>query len=297
MIKTFLSTNRTRIYWVAVLLILLSVGAGVWYKNIYTDKRRVFEAMLVNSWRTESVVKQIIQDEEGQSSTQFIRLQAGEQHIAQSLNVIEQTGGGTSAKVATESIGTPTLDFVRYRAIETNQKSMSGKDLDFSRIVGVWGKSETNEKTAGELYNQAALGIIPFGNLSAENREKLLKIAIGQDVYKVAFANVKVGSVNGRPAYEYKVKVLPQDYVILLKEYAKMVGLTQLENINPAAYENADPVEFSVVVDVRTRRITSLIYESGRQENFTAYGSNVTVAIPKDTVSVEELQSRLQQLQ
>lgn len=252
--------------------------------------------MLENSLRTSSVTKQIIQGDDSQSLDQKVRLQAGEKHVVQGLTTLSQSGQA-SATVVTESIGTPTSDFVRYRSIETNQKSADGGDLDFSNVIGVWGRSESSGDTAGELYNETTLSVIPFGNLSAENRRTLMEMINSMDVYKVEYANVRRGSVNGRPAYEYTVKVLPEAYVTLLKAYAQMVGLTQLRNINPANYQNANALEFKVTVDIRTRRLSSVSYESGRKENYIAYGTEAEVVLPKETVTVEELQSRIQEVQ
>jgi hypothetical protein len=293
---TFVRAQRARIFWVVIVLILVGIGLNAWYKSIYSDPRRVFNAMLENSLRTTSVTKQVLQEGDDQSLDQKVRLQVGEDHVAQGYTLLSQSGLA-SAKVTTESIGTPTEDYVRYRSIETEQKNQGGKDLDFSQIIGVWGKTESSESTSGELYNESVLGVIPIGNLSAENRKKLLNKAEELGVYKVEFQNVNKGSLNGRPTYEYTVKVLPEAYVSFLKTYADMVGLTHLKNVNPANYSNAEAIEFKVAVDVRTRRLANITYASGRQEKYTAYGTGVDVALPKDTVSIEELQTRLQNVE
>lgn len=296
MIKTFFRAQRTRIFWVAVLLVAIVFGLNAWYTAIYTDSRRVFDAMLENSLRTSSVTKQIVQNDEEQLLTQHVRLELGEKHRAHGHTDLSQIGLA-SAHVKTESIGTPTADYVRYLSIETDQKGASGNDLDFSKVIGVWGKTEASGTTSGELYNEIILGVIPVGNLSASDRRELLKLASDLEVYKVEYKNVRRGSVNGRPSYEYTVKVLPEEYVTLLKRYAQMVGLTHLDNVNPGSYSNSPAIEFKVVVDVNTRRLATVTYESGRQERFIGYGSQASVGVPKDAVTVEELQSRLQNIQ
>ncbi|MBA3758887.1 hypothetical protein H0X10_04665, partial [Candidatus Saccharibacteria bacterium] len=184
-----------------------------------------------------------------------------------------------------------------YKSIETDQKSASGEALDFSKVLGVWGKSEAGNETSGELYNETTLGVIPVGNLFAPDRKKLLELASSLDVYKVEYANINRTTINGRPAYEYTVKVLPSAYVTLLKAYAEAVGLTHLRNIDPANYENADSIEFKLLVDVRTRRLASIVYANGRMEKYVAYGTQATVDLPKETIPVEELQERIQQVQ
>jgi hypothetical protein len=293
---TFLRAQRTRIFWVVIVLILVGLGLNAWYKSIYSDPRRVFNAMLENSLRTTSVTKQVLQEGDDQSLDQKVRLQVGENHVAQGYTLLSQAGLA-SAKVTTESIGTPTEDYVRYRSIETDQKNEDGEELDFSEIIGVWGKTESSESTSGELYNESVLGVIPVGNLPADKRKELLNKAEELGVYKVEFQNVTRGNINGRPSYEFTVKVLPEAYVNFLKTYAEMAGLTHLENVNPANYANAEAIEFKVAVDIRTRRLASITYASGRQEKYTAYGTGVDVDMPTDTVSIEELQSRLQNVE
>jgi len=292
---TFLRAQRTRILLVVVLVVLAILGLNSWYKTIYSDPRRVFNAMLENSLRTGSITKQVVQNSEEQTLDQTVRLQLGAKHVAQGMTNLSQKGLA-SATVMTESLGTPTSDFVRYKSIDTDQKNEAGQPLDFSQILGVWGKSEVTDTTSGELYNESVLGVIPFGNLSASDRKELLNIAKELDVYKVEYETVNRGDINGRPAYEYTVKVLPEAYVTLLKEYAKRVGLTHLEDINPANYANADSIEFKVSVDVRTRRLAGITYDSGREEYYSAYGTRPNVELPTETVPIEELQSRLQQV-
>lgn len=293
---TFLRAQRTRIIWVVILLLVTFFGLSSWYRSIYSDPRRVFSAMLENSLRTDSVTKQISQGDETQTLNQIVRLQTGEQHVAQSSTELSQTGLA-NAEVTTESIGTPTADFVRYVSIATDQKSSSGSELDFSKVVGVWGRTEASGSTSGELYNESVLGVIPIGNLPAEKRKQLVALAEELDVYKVEYANVKRGKLNGRPTYQYTVKVLPAAYVSLLKTYAAMSGLTHLADINPASYENADSIEFELTVDVMTRRLASITYANGRKENYISYGTKPQVNPPTETVTVEELQSRLQDIE
>lgn len=296
MIRTLIRTNRKPITWALLLAVAFIALFAVWYKNIYSDPRSVFNAMIENSLRTSSVTKRIVQGDESQALDQKVRLQIGEMHLVQGLTELSQTGVA-SAQVTTESIGTPTSDFVRYRSINTDQKSAAGGELDFSNVIGVWGKTEAEGETTGELYNESTLGVIPIGNLSAEDRQKLMNLITATDVYKVEYANVKRVSANGRPAYEYTVKVLPVAYVTLLKNYAQMVGLTQLQDIDPARYENSNAIEFTVTVDIMTRRLATTTYQNGRQENYISYGGTTRVAVPKETIPVEELQQRIQEVQ
>ena len=296
MITTFLRAQRTRIFWVVLLLILSGVGLNSWYRSIYSDPRRVFSAMIENALQTGSVTKKVTQIDANQSLEQTVRLQTGKEHIAHGVTNISQQGAA-SATVMTESIGTPTTDYVRYRSIETDQKGVQGNDLDFSEVVGVWGETPSTGETSGDIYNETALGVIPFGNVSNDDRKRLMSMVRELDVYRVEYANVQRVDTGGRAAYEYTVKVLPQAYVAYLKEYARSVGLTHLENINPDQYANADAIEFTVRVDILSRRLVGITYQNGREERFVSYGGRVPVSKPTETISVDELQEKIQSVQ
>lgn len=296
MITTYLRAQRKMLILVGIILLAVLAALTVWYKNIYSDPRRVFDAMLENSLRTSSVTKRITQNDQNQSLEQTIRLQTGETHLVQGMTDLRQKGLA-SAKVITESVGTPTDDFVRYRSIETDQKRDDGSSLDFSKVIGIWGTTEAGGKTSGELYNETVLGVIPLGNLPEAKRQELLSLARTLDVYKVEYAKVNRTSANGRPVYEYTVKVLPEAYVAFLKAYAEAAGLTHLRNIRSSDYENATPLEFKVVVDIMSRRLHSVDFASGRTERYLGYGHQVTADKPKDAGSIEDLQNLIQQVQ
>lgn len=297
MITSFIRAQRTRIFWGVVLILVVVLGVNAWYSAIYTDPRRVFNAMIENSLTTSSVTKQITQGDDSQSLNQTTHLQVGDEHVVRGITFLSQKGLA-SAEVVTESIGTPTTDYVRYKSIDTDQKGTEGNELDFSEVVGAWGESPGAGQTTGELYNETTLGVIPFGNVhSSEQREALMRLVSDMDVYKVEYANVTEVTHNGRPVYEYTVKVLPEDYVTYLKAYASAVGLTHLQNVNPAQYANAEPIEFTVQVDVLSRRLAGIIYSNGRQEQYISYGGYVPVSKPAQTISVDELQNRIQSVQ
>jgi hypothetical protein len=293
-----ISRSGVRKVLVVVLILVVAVlgGLGAYYKNVYSDPEVVFNAMIENSLRSGSIVKHINQEDETQSVDQIMRLQQGEQHIAQGLTNLTQTGFST-AEVETESIGTPTTDYVRYRSIETDQKSQDGSDLDFSKVVGIWGVTEATESTSGELYNELALGVIPSGKLPADERAELLKIIKENNVYEVDYNNVARTTVNGRPTYEYTVKVSPEPYIGLLKEFAKAIGLTHLDEINPEDYKGAEPLEFKLSVDVLTRRVNTVTYSSGRTESYESFGGRKEVDEPTDTITINELQTLIQEVQ
>jgi len=179
------------------------------------------------------------------------------------------------------------------------QQSASGKPLDFSHVVNVWGKStpDGTNQTNGQSYNQQILGVIPFGDLPLAQRGALLKLM--QSTYSVDYSVTQKKLIGGRPVYTYRVQVMPEPYIKMLKQFATDTGLTQLETIDPAQYASASPLPLEISVDVWSRQIKTISYgTSDRQVVFSQLGKVMPpVVLPSKTVSVDELESRLQSIQ
>jgi hypothetical protein len=276
---------------------LISIGF-IGYKE-RSEPTVVFTSMLENNLRTTSVTKTVHQEGNGQSVDQAVQLLASPKHLAVGHTLLQQGSLG-STSIETESLGTPTTDYVRYVSIETDQKNTEGKELDFSAIMNLWGKSsstQTPAQTTGELYGESVLGVVPLANLSKPARERVMQTIKDSEVYVVDYESVKKSTENGRPVYTYQLKVIPEGYIKLLKQFGREVGLTQLERLDPNTYKNSTPLEFSLTVDVLSRRLSKITFQNGREENYGSYGAKNYVKLPEQTISIDELQSRIQSVQ
>jgi hypothetical protein len=280
----------------ATLLLVLTLF--VWWQFVRNDPERTFEAMLNNSLRTSSVTRTIRQQSGLQQLEQTIYFQNQPEPIANSITEIRQTGSVT-ANVVTESIGLPQTDFVRYVQIQTSQEAEGGGQLDYGDVENIWGKDEvTGESSLAELYGDSALGVIPMANLNQQQRAALLQTIEELNVYDIDYNTVEKFTENGRQYYGYTVGVNPQSYVRMLQEYARYVGLTQLEGLDTDQFSGSPVLTFNIAVDVLTQRLYTLNTAGGeRQERFGSYGVVREVEIPEETISVQELQSRVQQVQ
>lgn len=300
MVKSISAAYRaTRLLIIVAILIFLASGVTWWWSE-RTDPQRVFEAMLNNNLRTTSVTRSVLQSENGQTLDQDVRFQAAAKQVAVAETALSQSDeqGTQTARVVTENIGTPLEGYIRYTEIETVQQSVDGGDLNFEDVLNVWGKVEPQEGlTTGELYNEIALGAIPFGYINSDERKALLEFIKEENVYQIDYSSVTSSELNGREVYVYNVRINPQSYISLLKEYASAVGLTQLDEVDPAAYANSQALNLEVTVDVLTQRLASITYPNGRTETYGNYGVIKQVTIPESTISVEELQSRVQSVQ
>lgn len=279
--------------------LLLFIGAGgVWWQQVASSPERVFYTMLDNSMKTRGIGRHVVQDSGSQKLDQRTQLTTGQHAVASSLTTLSQ-GIGTAVK--TQTIGTPTDDYVRYVTIETDQIGEDGQPLDFGDVLGIWGVSDNDQlgsETRGELYGQNVLGVVPIGFVPPDTRRELIDLMREENIYSVDFSKARRELLNGRPHYTYDVEVQPENYIVMLKQFAKAVGLTQLETLDPKAFSEAEPFTFSMTVDIWSRQLAAVTYaDSARKETYSSYGQKTPVKLPEQTISVEELQSRLQSIQ
>lgn len=291
----------------AIGLAVAIVGIVVWLSNLRSNPETVFYRMVENSMRTNSVIKEITQSNDSQSLKQTIYFQTGANNFARAQAVLSQRAGSSqdnneiTTKVTTESIGTPYEDYVRYLSIETNQKTPQNKPLDFTAVIGIWGRAaDSNQditQTSGELFSQTVLGVVPTGYIEKTNRDSVLDKIRAINVYEVDFSNVERTEIDNRNVYKYRVKMQPKHYVEMLKIYAEAFGLEQLRQVDAQSFGNSPSLEFDFVVDISSGQLLQVHFlDSNRTETFSSYGAEVNVEVPDDSVPVEELQRRLQSI-
>lgn len=283
-------------------ILLFMVVGWLWWKNVSIAPKRVFDGMLENSLRTRSISKTVVQSNGEQELNQRLQIQMGEKAIARSISVLTQ-GSENSTAVTTESIGTTAEDYVRYTDIKTTQNSIDGQPLKFDKVLGIWGKSQTGADnaggtTGGQLFGEAVLGVVPIGELPHEARARVLNFIRDKNVYDIDYSKIKKEKVAGRTTYIYPVSVEPEIYVTMLKQFGKEVGLKQLEAFEPSTFRGSPLLEFEIFVDVLSKQLVGVKFPgSTRTENYGSYGVYSDVAIPNETIPVEELQTRLQSVQ
>lgn len=281
------------------IIILLIAGTLGWYRLYYTNPSEVFSRMLHNSLSTPGVTKVVSQSDTDQQLDQRAQLVTTPTQRVRSTVILRQGAGGDTL-ITTESIGTTHADYVRYADLKTNQKTAEGKDFNFAAILNIWGKADSNDTTSGgaQLYNQTVLGVVPVGNLDATLRQQLLNQIINDNVYTVNYATIKKTKQAGRPVYSYDVSVMPVAYVSMLKAYARDIGLKQLEPVDPNQYAGSAPLKFNFNIDVWSGALTQITYkDSKRTEKFSSYGVHPQIELPTKTVPIEQLQSKLQEIQ
>ena len=286
----------------SIIISVLILGGGVvlWWQFIFTDTEKTFEGMLHQTLKTTSVTRDISQEAGTQTLDQVNRLQFGQDTAIVGRTTITQTGAN-AATVVTEEIGTPELDYVRYTKIETQQRDTEPA-LNFDEVLGIWGVSEASPgqaQAAGESFSEAVLGVIPFANLPGGERRELVEFALDNNVYELDKLGITKERENGRPVYTYPVILQPEAYVGYLQRVAAAMGITQLENINPADFRGVAPIRFTVRVDMLSRQPIEIQFsnQADRQELLRDFGVIQPVNIPEDPIPAIELQQRIQAAQ
>ena len=263
--------------------------------------------MINNSLSTEGATIETSQSADQSQLKQIVQMQLGDTYKAHSLTTLTQ--GNTEVK--TEIIGTKDADYTRYRSIKTDQKNAQGKALDVSKVVNVWSKSDDSQQTdtqasGHQLLAQAVLGIglpvgsvpVPIGDVGAGNRQDLVRQIKNQNVYQTSFAakDVTKTKQDGRTVYTYKVKIQTILYVRLMKEFAKDLGLHELDSVDPNTYQTTEPLNVKLTVDPVSRQLVAIDTGQGYKQSYAGYGLSLKADVPKHAISAEELQKRLSEL-
>lgn len=294
-------------WWVYALGIVILIASGwTWWAKVHLAPSNVFWGMMENNLHTKGVTIQTNQDSQQGTVKQLVQFELGNVNKAHSFSTIVQ---GTT-KVQTEIIGTRDADYSRYKSVKTDQKNAEGKPLNTSKIVGVWAKSDDTQQSATQqsghqLFAQALIGVglplggvpVPLGDVTPKQREKLLSQIHEQGIYNASFKDVVKQRKDGRLLYTYHTKIQTILYVQLMKNFAKDLGFTELEAVDPNTYQDSATLQVDLTVDANTRQLVSVLNsESGAKQQYSAYGLPLNVSIPKNTISTAELQKRLGEL-
>ncbi len=74
-----------------------------------------------------------------------------------------------------------------------------------------------------------------------------------------------------------------------------MTGVGDPSQFNPDDYANAPKVPIEITVDLISRRVAKISYSGqNRTESYSGYNLYRQINIPEQTITIEELQKRLQ---
>ncbi|HJP96359.1 MAG TPA: hypothetical protein VJ843_03210 [Candidatus Saccharimonadales bacterium] len=299
-----LSNRRDVYYWLYIVGSLLFIFAALlWWNKASVDPASVFWGTVRNGMTTTGVTLHINEGSSSAKDSQAVQYSLGVSNKVHSTRTVVQNG----TTVKTESVGDATHTYTRYTGIQTNQKTTAGKKADFSKVLNVWAVPASDTSSA-QLLPQVALGLalplgavpMPIGYITPVQRESIVHDMQTRSLYQVSFANkaVKKETKNGRLLYTYSVTMQPELYVTIMKEFAKNVGMKDLENVDAAQYASTASVTVSLTIDAHAKQLVKVENSSqGYSESYSGYGVPVTTQLPTNALSYTELQKRLQALQ
>lgn len=275
---------------------LLGVSGWYWYQNILTNPDRILSDVLDKSLQTTSVSRIVYQENDQSSVEQSLYVSFTPETYSRSVTSLEESSSAGKSEVVTETIGRKNTDFVRYDSIEVSTRG--GGQQNFDNIVNVWGIRHNDPESgqAVSFLNDALFVAVPFGNLNASQRAELKGEIRDVNLYETL--NTQTEFINGRPVVTYTLNISPQDLVQVLAKYVEITGVGTATDLDPALYEGAPATQVELQVDMLSRHVKEINFPgSGRTESYGAYNGVRHLSLPTDTISVEELQKRLTEIE
>lgn len=272
-------------------LSIYGMGTYIWYKDTFTRADRVFYDMLATSLSTDSVVRVVDQVEGVRTINQAYYTTYTPNTVVQSRSILEQLDSNRqTSTVVTETIGDKEADYVRYTSINLPD-GQPGQD--YSSVIDQWA-IRSGEQGPPQLLNESIFTFIPMGNFNVDDRKKLLDQIKRDEVYKINSSELYYQGI--RPKMTMNLTINPKQLVTMLSEYAEMSGVGDKQMLDPAQYERSNNIGLVITIDLASRHLEKIDFpDEQRSETYQAYGLNRKVEPPKNTVSLEELQSRIAQ--
>ncbi len=280
-------------------VVVSAVTAFAWGLHQTSRPEHVFKAMLADNFATTSVTRSVDSSQEASSIQQVSQLSfKGEPRSRSVILLTQKAEGAPTTTVKTETIGTPTTDYSQYVTIDTQQKGANGKKLDYSKVEGLWGQAKAEQNAGGQYLNQAAIGLVAFGNLSPDKRSAILSKLYSKRIYQTDYSKAQSKKNDGNAVWEYQVKVNVADYVPILQEIGKLTGITSLAKLDAASYAQSPPVTITMSVAKRSHQLVKVSYPDGGQtEVYSGYNLNQAIQLPERTMPLSDLQQLVQAVQ
>lgn len=289
----YILTN-TPLVLTVVAIVIMTIVSIAWWNSIYLRPRNVFEDMLKNNLATKSITKMTNNSDGNSTLEKTDQLSFVPQVASQSVLDITQPGPAGETNVVTESIGTLQADYSKYLKIDTSEKGANGKQLDYTSVLNIWGKSSAQSGQPQNLQ-QSVLGLVPFANIRPEERQKIITMLINDQAYKVDYSKVEPKELDGYSALVFPVSIDSAKYLATLIELSKIGGYADLKGLDPAQYKDNPPIEVKMIVDKRSRKLLEVDFAgTDQKETYASYGLSMPIQVPENTIPIQELQQKIQ---
>lgn len=195
--------------------------------------------------------------------------------------------------IKTELFGTKEKNYVRYAAIAPDNATEEQRQ-QVEAVVGKWAVQPTEGSTS--FLQESVYNLIPIANLPANGRQEFIQELLDKGIYKIE-ANSIVREREGiRWIYTFNIKVEVGAYASLYQKYAERYGLGKLAILEGAEGVDAQSI-IALKVDAFSARLMEIdIKDADKTEVYSLDNAHRSLHRPEATLSVEDLQEKLQSL-
>ena len=282
-------------------VLLLAVSGYLEYTRVYLTPERRFWMAMENNLSVPSVVRTVQTGGTGNLSVEKTRLTFGAQAVQDKVSSVSLKNATADSNVTTETITTPTNQYVRYKTIRSNEKKEDGSSYDFSSVLNVWASQglATDEASADDqrlTFEQPLITLAMFGNLKPEARKQVIQELKTSGAYEVDTKTPTYSVIDGQKYIQYSVRVKTKKYVEVLQHHFTKMGYGTFPPLDSNNYTENARVNSFFAVNMRNNTLARIEF-NGQAENYSDYGVTMPVVIPKDPITVDELQTKLQNAQ
>ena len=278
--------------WLVVAALIIAIGSSYfWYTRVYMNGERRFWIAIENSLSTKSVVRTLNQGGTGNQVVQKYRLNFAPQRVIEN-NVEFTTRSATeNTRIVTEGIITPQDQFLRYTEFEDE----GGNDLD--SVLGLWAQESSNEQNAEDArinFVSEHVTLVIFGNFNPNYRNQVIKQLQDRNVYSGTLMNPFEIEKDGEKLLVYNLKLDIRAYAEILGNAFVDAGYGEFPPLEPSRYREGAQVGVEITVNKRTNKVADVVF-GGRAESYSNYGVIKDVTLPTVTISIPELQQKVQE--
>jgi len=276
-------------------MVIFLVTSYFWYTRLYMTPERRFWTALNNSMSTPSVVRTLTQGGSGNQVVQDYRFNFAPQRVVENRVIYTEKSSVTDTSVTTEGVIFPTEQYLRYTSF-TNSRTDNGINSNIDSVLGKWAvQSSDNVEDAKLNYLSEQVSLIIIGNYSADFRREVLQQLQQRQVYGENISTPVEDKLNDESVYVYTISVKLRDYAELLNKAFVTAGYGEFAPLDPANYREDSAVNGNIFVRKKDNAVVGVNF-GGREERYSNYGVVKQVDRPEVSLTVEELQAKVQQL-
>ena len=270
-------------YVTAVFAVIAVLFFSGWYffNQIYLKPENVFWSMLDRNLKTGSITKTYSEGNDSGSYDLVSKLQLKGQPASQTKITIKND----NATLVTDTIGTPTQDYLKY-----NQEPVTD---DMQNGMNTWAVNNASDTEPAQIYlNELLSTPILFGYLNHNQRTDLIKSMQDNQVFNTDFNSVNTTTVlNGKKVYVYDVGINLVNYLPIYQAYLRYMGQNNIADQIGDASPGATLTMKLVVEPISRHLLQTTVDNNGQTINFGIHDANKMIEIPKDvSMSIDDLQ-------